>query len=88
MNTNIQGDFQICISVPLITLFKESRYKNMLPEKNVIYKEKFIQFIYKKPGAVTKLKLVQKKRNQKFKHNQLQFETMLLASCCYCGDNA
>ena len=44
----------------------------MLPEKNVIYKEKFIQFIYKKTGAVTKLKLVQKKRNQKFKkHNQL-----------------
>ena len=36
-------------------------------------KKKFIQFIYKeKIRDTTKLKLVQKKRNQKFKkHNQL-----------------
>ena len=39
-------------------------------------KKDFIQFIYKeKSGTVTKLTLVQKKRNQKFmKHNQLYFD--------------
>ena len=50
----------------------------------------FVQFIYKeKSGAVTKLKLVWKKRKQKLKkHNQLYFGTLVLASYCYCGDNA
>ena len=59
----------------------------MLPErlqtkKNAIYKENFIQFIYKeKSDAVAKLKLVQKKRNQKFKkHDRLYFKTLVLAS--------
>ena len=41
----------------------------------------FIQFICKeKSGAIPKLKLVQKKRNQKFKKlNQLYFGTLVLA---------
>ena len=53
-------------------------------------KKNFTQFIYKeKSGAVTKLKLVKKKHNQKFKkHNQLYFGTLVLVSYCYCGDNA
>ena len=53
-------------------------------------KKNFIQFIYKeKSGAVTKLKLFQKKRNQEFKkHNQLYFGTLALASYFDCGDNA
>ena len=47
-----------------------------------VIKKNFIKFIYKeKPGTVTKLKLVQKKRNQKFKmYNQLYFGTLVLAS--------
>ena len=51
-------------------------------------KKKVIRFIYKeKSGAVTKLKLVQTKCNQKFtQHKQLYFGTLLLASYCYCGD--
>ena len=42
-------------------------------------KKKLSQFIYKeKSGIVTKLKLVQKKHNQKFKtHNQLCFGTLV-----------
>ena len=53
-------------------------------------KKNFIQFIYKeKSGAVIKLKLVQKKRNEKSKkHNQLYFGTLVLAPYCYYGDNA
>ena len=53
-------------------------------------KKNFIQFIYKeKSGAVAKLKLFQKKRNQEFKkHNQLYFGTLVLASYFDCGDNA
>ena len=44
-------------------------------------KKKFVQCIYKEnSGAVTKSKLAQKKRNQKFKkHNRLDFETLVLA---------
>ena len=50
----------------------------------------FIQFIYEeKSGAVTKLKLVQKKSNHKFKkHNELYFGTLVIASYWYYGDNA
>ena len=53
-------------------------------------KKNFIQFIYKEEsGAVMKLKLVQKKRNEKSKkHNQLYFRTLVLAPYCYYGDNA
>ena len=53
-------------------------------------KKNFIQFICtEKSGAATKLKLVEKKHNEKFKkHNQLYFGTLVLASYCYCGDNA
>ena len=52
-------------------------------------KKDFIQFIYKeKSRALTKLRLVSKKRNKKFKkYNQLYFET-LLALYFYCEDNA
>ena len=52
-------------------------------------KKKFINFIYKeKAVAVTKLKLLQKKRNQKFKKdNKLYFGSLALASYCYYGDN-
>ena len=53
-------------------------------------KKNFIQFICtEKSGAATKLKLVEKKHNEKFKkHNQLYFGTLVLASYCYCGDKA
>ena len=53
-------------------------------------KKNFIQFIYKeKSGAVIKLKLVQKKHNEKSKkHSQLYFGTLVLAPYCYYGDNA
>ena len=50
--------------------------------KNVIYKEKF--HLQRKSGTVTKVKLVTKIK----KHNQLYFGTLVLASYCYCGDNA
>ena len=53
-------------------------------------KKNFVQFIFKeKSGAVTKLKLVYKSRNQKSKKiNQLCFGTLVLTSYCDCGDNA
>ena len=50
MNTNIQGDFQICINVPLNAndmLEYKNRFKNMLSmrfdfiKKNEIYKGNF-----------------------------------------------
>ena len=45
-------------------------------------------FIKNNFGALTRSKLVLKKRNQKIKkHNQLDFGTLVLASYCYCGDN-
>ena len=49
----------------------------------------FIQFIYKEQsGAVTKLKSIQEKRNQKFKkYNQLYFGTLALVLYYHCGDN-
>ena len=52
-------------------------------------KETFIQFIYKEnPGPVTKLKLVKKMNNQKFKKsNQLYFGTLVLALYCYSRDD-
>ena len=48
----------------------------------------FIQLLYKeKSGAITKLTLVQKKRNQQFKkHNKLYFELWYQHCYCYCGD--
>ena len=45
-------------------------------KKNFIYKEK--------SATVTKIKSVTKMK----KHNQLDFETLVLASYCYSGDNA
>ena len=47
-----------------------------------------IQFLYKeKSEAITKLTLVQKKRNQQFKkHNKLYFELWYQHCYCYCGD--
>ena len=54
-------------------LFKK---KMLFIKKNFICKEK--------AGNVTKLKLVTKIK----KHDQLYFETLVLASYCYCGDNA
>ena len=45
-------------------------------KRNFICKEK--------SGAVKKAKLATKIK----KHNQLYFGTVVLASCCYCGDNA
>ena len=59
-------------------------------EKMSFIKKNFIQFIYKeKSGAITKLKLVQDKRNHKFKkNNQVYFVTLVLASYGSCGDNA
>ena len=50
--------------------------------KNVQFLKK--NFVYKeKSGTVTKVKL------RKFrKHNQLYFQTLVLASYCYFGDNA
>ena len=45
-------------------------------KRNFIFKEK--------SGAVKKAKLATKIK----KHNHLYFGTVVLASCCYCGDNA
>ena len=45
-------------------------------QKNIISKEKV--------GTVTRVKLVTKIK----KHDQLHFGTLVLASYCYCGDNA
>ena len=47
-----------------------------LIKKNFICKEK--------SGTSTKVKLVTKIKSL----NQLYFRTLVLASCCYCGDNA
>ena len=48
----------------------------MLPERFWVYREKY--------ETVAKVKLVTKFK----KPNQLYFGTMILASSCYCGDNA
>ena len=50
--------------------------------KNVIYKDNFI--CKEKSRTVKRVKLVTKIK----KHKQLYFGTLVLASCCYCGDNA
>ena len=56
--------------------------RGFIYKKNVIYKENFI--CKEKSGSVTKVKLVTKIK----KHDQLYFGTLVLASCCYCGDKA
>ena len=68
-------------------------WKDLVNYKNCIIKTclsrgfEFIKknFICKEnSGTVTKVKLVTKIK----KLNQLYFGTLVLASCCYCGDNA
>ena len=76
----------------VLTLFMD--YSNgLLKYKNCVIKKTYFQrgfeftkknFICKeKSGTVTKVTLVTKIK----KLNQLYFGTLVLASCCYCGDN-
>ena len=49
---------------------------SLIKKKNFICEEK--------PETVIKVKLVTKIK----KHNQLYFGTLVLGSCCHCGDSA
>ena len=71
--TKILNDKKLSVRAPKKMYFHRG-FKSI--KKNTIYKEKC--------GIATKVKL----RKFKKHNNQLYFDTLVLESYCYCGDNA